>query len=237
MLVLYKIEDTNMKKAFTLAEVLITIVVIGIVAAITINIIISNQEEAYRSGLKKSYSILQQAFKKATTDNGGFLPVNCGSDAGQNLIQLGDVILKSNMRVAKDCYKSSCFAKNTKEIRNFNNTATYDTYKSNMRYRSAFIIQDGSFYRIDNYRASGPVDNVKYNYIYVLSDVNGLNKGPNRLGKDIFYFEYDVEDERLIPGGQIESLQNMNICDKSNTHKNNGFGCADLIIRGEKLPK
>ncbi len=49
-----------MKKfAFTLAEVLITLGIIGIVAAMTLpSLIIRNQNKALEAGLKKNYSII-----------------------------------------------------------------------------------------------------------------------------------------------------------------------------------
>lgn len=50
------------KKAFTLAEVLITLAIIGIVAAISIPSVISNvQQQEYKTGLKKAVSVLNSA--------------------------------------------------------------------------------------------------------------------------------------------------------------------------------
>ena len=51
-----------MKKAFTLAEVLITLAIIGVVAAIAIPSTISNyQQSEYKAGLRKAVSVLNQA--------------------------------------------------------------------------------------------------------------------------------------------------------------------------------
>ena len=51
-----------MKKGFTLAEILITLAIIGIVAALTIPSVISNsQQQEYKTGLKKAVSVLNQA--------------------------------------------------------------------------------------------------------------------------------------------------------------------------------
>lgn len=52
------------KKAFTLAEVLITLGIIGVVAAITIPTLIANtNNQKYRSQFKKTVSTLSQAAK------------------------------------------------------------------------------------------------------------------------------------------------------------------------------
>ncbi|MDD3237319.1 MAG: prepilin-type N-terminal cleavage/methylation domain-containing protein [Candidatus Gastranaerophilales bacterium] len=59
------------KKAFTLAEVLITLVIIGVIAAITIPSLLNktNQQE-YRVGAKKAYSVLSQAAQHYYADTG-----------------------------------------------------------------------------------------------------------------------------------------------------------------------
>ena len=50
------------KMAFTLAEVLLTLVIIGVVAAMTVPTIIENtKEQEIRSLLKKNHSIIAQA--------------------------------------------------------------------------------------------------------------------------------------------------------------------------------
>ena len=50
------------KKGFTLAEILITLAIIGIVAALTIPSVISNaQQQEYKTGLKKAVNVLNQA--------------------------------------------------------------------------------------------------------------------------------------------------------------------------------
>ena len=51
-----------MKKAFTLAEVLITLAIIGVVAAISIPSVISNtQQQEFKTGLRKAVSVLNSA--------------------------------------------------------------------------------------------------------------------------------------------------------------------------------
>ncbi len=62
-----------MKKilAFTLAEVLITLGIIGVVAALTMPSLIQNhRRQVVETGLKKFYSTINQAIKMAEIDNG-----------------------------------------------------------------------------------------------------------------------------------------------------------------------
>jgi len=59
------------KSAFTLAEVLITLVIIGVVAALTIPTAISKfRKNQIETRLKKSYSTLTNAIKRAEVDHG-----------------------------------------------------------------------------------------------------------------------------------------------------------------------
>ena len=60
-----------MKKAFTLAEVLITLGIIGVVAAMTMPTLIQKQQDvATVSRLEKAYSILSQAVISAQQEYG-----------------------------------------------------------------------------------------------------------------------------------------------------------------------
>ena len=81
-----KIKGGYMKKckiAFTLAEVLITLGVIGVVAAITLPIIHSNiQEHILRNQFKKSYSNLFNAMNRVEAENGA--PYACGNVDGSH---------------------------------------------------------------------------------------------------------------------------------------------------------
>ena len=60
-----------MNKAFTLAEVLITLMIIGIVAALTIPSVISNyQQQEFKTGLKKAVSVLNEAIQTNIAQEG-----------------------------------------------------------------------------------------------------------------------------------------------------------------------
>ena len=59
------------KRAFTLAEVLITLAIVGIIAAITIPTIVNKYKTTVASTrLKKFYSMMSQAIQLSEIDNG-----------------------------------------------------------------------------------------------------------------------------------------------------------------------
>lgn len=60
-----------MKKGFTLAEVLITLGIIGVVAAMTIpNLITAHQKKVTVTKLQRAISILNQAYRLSYEENG-----------------------------------------------------------------------------------------------------------------------------------------------------------------------
>ena len=70
-------------KGFTLAEVLITLGIIGVVAAITMPTLINNyREKATVNKVKKFYSMMSQAYLLSVKDNEHADPWNVGN--GQN---------------------------------------------------------------------------------------------------------------------------------------------------------
>ena len=92
-----------MKKAFTLAEVLITLGIIGVVAAMTIpNLIQKNFEQHAISKLKETQSILAQAFKLSQEEYGeveGWELVEWSSQSAELIANN----LRPFLKIAIDC--------------------------------------------------------------------------------------------------------------------------------------
>ena len=60
-----------MKKGFTLAEVLITLAIIGVVAALTIpSVIVKTQQQEFKTAAKKAHSVLSQAVQLTEVKDG-----------------------------------------------------------------------------------------------------------------------------------------------------------------------
>ena len=74
------------KTAFTLAEVLITLGVIGVVSAITMPTLIKNyKNHVVETRLKKFYSVFNQAIQRSIADNGEMQNWEYFSDTGNNM--------------------------------------------------------------------------------------------------------------------------------------------------------
>lgn len=186
--------NINGCKAFTLAEVLITLGIIGIVAALTMPSLVANyQERVIVSQLKKVYSTLSQAIKMAESENGEISewPVKDGDMNSTNTIY--NYYIKPYLNITKECKNSAeCFSLSNIQM------AQYYTFQLN----------DGSMVALDlNNKNEDPdslftsygIKNVTLrNFISYTVDVNG-NKKPNKSGEDIFRFF--VTQKGLMPLG------------------------------------
>ena len=101
-----------MKKAFTLAEVLITLGIIGVVAAMTMPTLIANHRKSAASAkLKKFYSVMSQAVILAEAEQGGTSPSNW--DAFSSAYNINEMeawfnkYLKNNLNVLTSVKKGN----------------------------------------------------------------------------------------------------------------------------------
>lgn len=196
-------------KAFTLAEVLITLGIIGIVAEMTIPTLMNNvNEQVYVNSLKKAYTVYTQAFKTMSADNNCTNDLACtGVFANTTTDATLGAEVKKYVKVLKDCAvaDTSCFAssiwqKYDGSVMEAFNTSTTALYK--------FITADGMSVLVQNTSnnctsdsGSGKLDSSVCGLIVI--DVNGLKK-PNKAGRDVFSF-YITRDAMLYPyGGRDE---------------------------------
>ena len=140
-----------MKRGFTLAEVLITLLIIGVVAALTIPSVISNyQQQEFKTGLKKAVSVLNEAIQTNIAQEGETPYENADLF---NYLQKHMSILKSNL--SYHCYDEA--TKTALNIDNpFSTSCSGSTY-SNM----IFYTTDGMRFEMLN----GNYDNIYKNLI------------------------------------------------------------------------
>ena len=193
------------KVAFTLAEVLITLGIIGVVATITLPSLIQRNVEKQRvAQLKKAYSELSQAYNLAVEEFGS--PTEWGM-GGMNE-EKSHYIMANNMRkflkLSVDCVdmpdteaKRVCGQFNKIGKLASQNAIQSNTIKINGR---AVILSDGTTVTLRVFSGQcnhqyGAMKNV-CGIIHV--DVNGSSY-PNQLGEDQFGF-YFTKD-KLVPAG------------------------------------
>ena len=241
----------NRKAAFTLAEVLITLGIIGIVAALTLPVIISDVKNSQlEAGLKKAYSVLGQALNMYQAENGE--RIVAGDATNRRMIKS---YLMQYIKSAKDCgfggsdnkegLEKACLPNNYTGIDgDFNGSAKYETYngKSSIALDyfddGQFVTPDGMLILIENSGGQWFGDQV-----FISVDVNGYNKKPNRLGQDLFMFQIDKNGALLPMGAKDTKYYSISdaYCSNTSTNSMNGAGCTNLALMDKnffkKLPR
>lgn len=225
----------NKKAAFTLAEVLITLGVIGIVAEMTIPTLMNNvTNAALVSGFLKDYSILQQASRMLINDNNGSI-ANVYATA-QDFSDALSKYLKVSKTCADGAANGICWMQPTalKTLYGSNFTGNYNDNSP------TFILADGSIVRIyDTWYASncsifprtlgGIVEGA---CAVIHMDVNGF-KPPNQLGRDIYEMIF-YSNSGIMPNGTQGSADdyrtNPNMCSTTYSGVDSGCGCAGKVM-------
>jgi len=212
------------KSAFTLAEVLITLAIIGVVAAMTIPTLISDyQERVTVTKVKKAYSTLTNAYSMFLAENGE--PPRFHYDE-QGAIDAAEVF-KKYLKIAKDCGTSTsegCLYSGQYMLKNdVLNEAIYSTDTSYYKLRLA----DGASIwirgAIDSETAIGIATALFY-------DVNG-EAPPNKWGHDLFHFKAYI-NRGLLPVGIIASDLFDDACAPADSK---GYGCTAWVVQKGNL--
>ena len=212
------------KAAFTLAEVLITLGIIGVVTAMTMPSLIQNyQEKATVTKLKKCYSLVSQAYVSILNDEGGSDTLQAGDDL-EMMEKFGKYL-----KYQKTCGRNKgCFPNVTYKSVTGNG---YSKWEDDTTDRSRAILTDGTLIMFNKSAMWGGEGNYLYAQIYV--DINGF-KGPNQLGRDFFYFY--ISPEKIVPAG-AKALEEKNEDQKftKNCIQQNGYACAAWVIYNENM--
>jgi prepilin-type N-terminal cleavage/methylation domain-containing protein len=180
--------NTKLKKykAFTLAEILITLLIIGVIASIVVPPIINDtQQTEYITSYKKAYAMGLLAVKSGLRDYSYFDRTGTYDlDATQNDWNT----FKSFFSVQKEC-------------NNNNNDQCWDATGEKMESPALRPYQREQAF-IDNSGMAWSIYNMNENIILV--DTNGFNT-PNRYGKDRWHFTFkDANNNRQTTGYPVK---------------------------------
>ena len=178
--------------AFTLAETLITLTIIGVIAALTVpNLLNKYTKHTYVVGLKKAYSQLQNAVK--------MIPITEGCSAGDydcagmfqdwnKVTNIDGMNFNGNVAV-KQLYLISKNLKTSDIILEYDDERCFDAAGDWTKLLPCIILQDGMIF-------------ASYSEGNLVVDVNG-QKGPNKHGRDrfMFYLSYETFNSYGIETG------------------------------------
>lgn len=194
-----------MRNAFTLAETLITLVIIGVVAAITIPTLTADYQEKERiAKVKKMYSSLANAMTMVKAQGGSPDLNDVRDDNMADLTDWFDTYIKRNMVVVKTCYNSrGCWSSKGVKLMNKGNHAYNNVGLGWGHAIISAVLNDGTYICIDPL-ANGNiygyykvrVNNPSGAGVVITFDING-EKGPNVMGRDVFISVFT--DEGYVP--------------------------------------
>ena len=189
------------KFAFTLAEVLITLGIIGVIAAITLSSLIQNyQKQEVASKLKKSYANLQNALQASIAENGDMTTWDFSSNLDHSGVESNYFFNKYIVPYYKNIKKSN----QNYIIKSIDGVNSQHALNN-------ITLTDGTLIAIG----------LKYQrYMWMYIDINA-DKGPNRLGKDIFMLSIYPKSNKLIFHSQGQTNAQL----KSN-YDGGGYQCA-----------
>ena len=195
--------------AFTLAEVLITLGIIGIVVAMTMPTLIGQyQKYVLKQQFKQAYTIVSQFLLKAEAELGYspecYYPIKDSSSVNINIIgevytsecKLLEDIFIENVNIVKYCknkaYKNGCIPKyiGSEKIAmdknpDLSEEDALDEMSGYIGWSTDYILNKNSAYVLNDSYIIMP-----YRSIFLsnfLIDING-KKGPNKWGYDLFTF-------------------------------------------------
>ncbi|MDR1327929.1 MAG: type II secretion system GspH family protein [Heliobacteriaceae bacterium] len=223
------------KTAFTLAEVLITLGIIGIVAALTMpSLIAKHQEKVTSTKLKKFYSVFSQAFELAVMQEGD--PADwdlIGYDDAQGSLNLLSYFAP-HLKIAKNCgLGTGCFPDVDYKTLDKLVSLNINRYPEQAKIQ----LNDGTLIRFVTRSADCSAD---YGSTKMLSsvcasidaDINGFAP-PNQWGRDIFGF--NITKYGVVPNGtkdeNISEFFDFGTCKISSY----GYGCTAWVIYNENM--
>ena len=194
---------------FTLSEVLITLGIIGIVAAMTLPSLVGKyQKNVTVAKLQKIYTILNQALARSEVDNEAYRYWSKAFDMGaENYFNL---YWKPYLKISHICktYRDCGYEKTSPFIGSDNSVQGLNML--------VMLMAKGSV---------GGDDNVLLDYILV--DINGSTL-PNKFGRDVFFF---AKTEEQGAKGIMPYCYDRDYNDQTNNCKNDsGMCCAAKIM-------
>lgn len=219
--------------AFTLAEVLIVMGIIGVIAETTIPTLVqSTQQRETIVAVKKAYTVLQQATTMAKIDYG--TPDAWTTETTPSLQGAIDIrnVFAKYLKTTKQCEEdndATCFP-----VYAYLEGGSWSSAKT-----AALHLADGSII-IFKYNTPGTTSSLTNSAPLnnavgpIHLDINGLKK-PNVMGKDVFRF-WLTASGIVVPGGTTDDVAPFdNKCLNKTSLNASGQSCTAWIIYNENM--
>lgn len=192
-----------MKKGFTLAEVLITLGIIGVVAALAAPALNNSAQKAkVGPALSKFISTLENAHQHITADNeADSLTAVTNGDVDTYLTELSKYV-----KGVKDTKKIDSFTPKPSNYDGLSNADGSLLHADMDSTSKIYKFADGSAMVLKHYNRDSSHSAGSYlgNVASLWFDINGFENKPNRTGKDEFRFYIDDSGAVYPDGGYIK---------------------------------
>lgn len=224
---------------FTLAEVLITLGIIGVVAAVTLTSIKHIRYSGYAEAFLKTYSELQQAHlavvqKYSDPQNWPFTDYYSSSDNSGNAQIVSwfmDEFQPVKRCMSRNWNPNECRGDiSVNKVKFLNSTDAINDLREDLYY--SMVLKDGRYIAIGFFSNVGGVL-WGFPTMFFMVDVNGRFKKPNQIGRDIFYiaFEQNPQKQYVIrPFYKTYNNATLPIMDTCNL-ESTGMSCGDRILK------
>lgn len=229
----------NKYNAFSLAEVLVTLIILGVIASITIpSLRKTSNERVYITGLLKAQSELTQATKTLKRTVG---PISTWTDfsnaqnAKQQIIDVYKTVMPSvsTLTAAYDINPLNGTAQNNNESENQGGSSSKDDEDSEDEAMftaipndsTTIVTADGMVYTLASVNNCTAANASSKNCFRVVVDVNGSKK-PNMVGIDIYAFDV-MKNSDVVPV--------MGACPPSGGSSDYGWGCTAKAIAEKNI--
>lgn len=219
-------EKFSQKKAFTLSEVLISLVIIGIIAAITVPSVMQNtQKKEHVAKLKKAHSVLSQSIYRISMKSG--YPVGDFSDFEEYDFFRRFIAEVNTIKVCEKNQKG-CFIDAKMKYLNGTDEANYSNDFSCITADGITygirLTKDNASYCSSSAKGISSEDAEKCLGRFLV-DLNGPKK-PNRFGIDVFFFAI-VDGKGIVPAGS----NNSSSCRRGD----HGVTCAAKVLKEDAI--
>ncbi len=236
--------NLHKKVAFTLAEVLITLGIIGVVAAVTLPTLVANyQKTVWVNQLKKTYTTLNEGYKQMAASE-GCTTLRCADISEDSPITMFDFTkAKTKEKFVKTFKLENVYVGGVPSNSIYN--YKIKSLSGDEMIFSEFAAADEA--GLVGTTSSGEIISFLGTIVgpLVVVDINGL-KSPNTFGRDIFVFSgFDLNDTAMVEpfyseknleamrsgiSGE-ERIQDVNdTCSTTYTGNYESMTCAEKII-------
>lgn len=220
------------KSGFTIAELLIAVAVIGVVAVMAIPTFVhAKQDKEVAAKLNLAQAILSNATEMAQLNNGKLTNSDLEKMTEKDIF---NTFYKNTLKLTAFCSEDTsetCWSQ-TSDFFGKSKATGGDILGITGNVHTGFVLQDGmniTMTKVQNLDEKFGIDTKDEYSIVFMVDING-EKSPNAIGQDVFAFIMNKKGQ-IIPAGKDNDSAN---CQKGCDLDDDYWDCSAKVLQDEK---